>query len=905
MFRFFVSSTFNDMHHERDILQKRVFSKVNSYASKIGESVYFSDLRWGVNTAGLDEAAASRKIIENCIEEVENCRPYMIVILGSRFGTVMGDKIINEYTDKYGWDKCNGISVTALEIMAGEKFIGLDKILFYFRDIEGEYPKELFEDDYEDGKKKLIELKEKIEKSGAKVSRYTVRWNAKTNDIEGFEQFAELVEKDVETTINENHEAKNENIVFADNVAANAYISDEFISRIKNHLKTANAIVLKGGEYSGKTSTAACIVKQLKNDGYNVYPIFIKEGYKGKFDKKSMKEYIHKRMPEYKNNDSILFVIDGIDIISDSIKERNIVESMISDIDGMTGNHKLIITSSVDVLDEKATIIGLDERLDSKSIEGLQRTLLAGKEIPNEVRTAIEKKCIGKQYLYEKLLLQRLDMMTAGDYSQIDSYRKNKDTSVVDATIATQLSIIDNLPEEICELAYKSCMDFASDYEEEVINQSLWLLANSLDGFKLEDLVKILKFEEYRDDMLVYLLSACKNVFISRQNGKIDFISQKIKLYFQEKMRRLMGTSEKEIFESAFWTLYGKETNADYKTEAFFWLVKGGLSDRECVEFFLKMEPSTRSKMLKLFDDQNVNERINSEKDIEDRVTWAYTLGNSIGEYNMSSDMLFQYLDLLYEIMEEESVHRFINCAYLLNCIKELIKIRIKNQSSVSSILGIKGFTGKWESELNKAIDIQIKIYEYLQLDCTKLRDEFEIRREKLAEYYKNDPVTVINNGLLLINETKKYYEHYNELDEISKRIIGASKEIIKQSERRGGASGSKCLVAAAYVLYRTGDLAAMGRNDFEKAMYLYNNALEFLKICNDQGDNSWILMKEIGFLYHRMAVCMERKGNRPGYVRKCRTNAKSWLQSAYRDCDDPIISKTLLDAVRSLKTKV
>ena len=153
MFRFFVSSTFNDMHHERDILQKRVFSKVNSYASKIGESVYFSDLRWGVNTAGLDEAAASRKIIENCIEEVENCRPYMIVILGSRFGTVMGDKIINEYTDKYGWDKCNGISVTALEVMAGEKFIGLDKILFYFRDIEGEYPKELFEDDYENGKK--------------------------------------------------------------------------------------------------------------------------------------------------------------------------------------------------------------------------------------------------------------------------------------------------------------------------------------------------------------------------------------------------------------------------------------------------------------------------------------------------------------------------------------------------------------------------------------------------------------------------------------------------------------------------------------------------------------------------------------------------------------------------------
>ena len=226
---------------------------------------------------------------------------------------------------------------------------------------------------------------------------------------------------------------------------------------------------------------------------------------------------------------------------------------------------------------------------------------------------------------------------------------------------------------------------------------------------------------------------------------------------------------------------------------------------------------------------------------------------------------------------------------------KRILMLSYSNVSVDGATLGVANRIDNYEG----------RVVRYLQLDCTKLRDEFEIRREKLAEYYKNDPVTVINNGLLLINETKKYYEHYNELDEISKRIIGASKEIIKQSERRGGASGSKCLVAAAYVLYRTGDLAAMGRNDFEKAMYLYNNALEFLKICNDQGDNSWILMKEIGFLYHRMAVCMERKGNRPGYVRKCRTNAKSWLQSAYRDCDDPIISKTLLDAVRSLKTKV
>lgn len=50
----FVSSTFKDMHEERDILHKRVIPELNEYAVQYGESVSLCDLRWGVNTEDLD-----------------------------------------------------------------------------------------------------------------------------------------------------------------------------------------------------------------------------------------------------------------------------------------------------------------------------------------------------------------------------------------------------------------------------------------------------------------------------------------------------------------------------------------------------------------------------------------------------------------------------------------------------------------------------------------------------------------------------------------------------------------------------------------------------------------------------------------------------------------------------------
>ena len=50
MKKFFISSTFYDMHAERDMIQNIVQPAVNIKLNEQGEYVSFSDLRWGINT---------------------------------------------------------------------------------------------------------------------------------------------------------------------------------------------------------------------------------------------------------------------------------------------------------------------------------------------------------------------------------------------------------------------------------------------------------------------------------------------------------------------------------------------------------------------------------------------------------------------------------------------------------------------------------------------------------------------------------------------------------------------------------------------------------------------------------------------------------------------------------------
>ena len=85
--RIFISSTFEDMKRERDIIQQKIYpGLLEEYVHK-GWQIEFVDLRWGISK----EAGVSQKTMRICKEELARCqrispRPNFLILSGQRYG---------------------------------------------------------------------------------------------------------------------------------------------------------------------------------------------------------------------------------------------------------------------------------------------------------------------------------------------------------------------------------------------------------------------------------------------------------------------------------------------------------------------------------------------------------------------------------------------------------------------------------------------------------------------------------------------------------------------------------------------------------------------------------------------------------------------------------------------------
>ncbi|MBI3610877.1 MAG: DUF4062 domain-containing protein [Nitrospirae bacterium] len=82
--RLFISSTFRDMHVERDHLVRFVFSELKERCRKQRVHLIDVDLRWGVS----EDDAQDGKALDICLDEIDSCRPYFLGLLGHRYGWV-------------------------------------------------------------------------------------------------------------------------------------------------------------------------------------------------------------------------------------------------------------------------------------------------------------------------------------------------------------------------------------------------------------------------------------------------------------------------------------------------------------------------------------------------------------------------------------------------------------------------------------------------------------------------------------------------------------------------------------------------------------------------------------------------------------------------------------------------
>lgn len=88
MLSILISSTFNDMQAERDIIHQKVVPRLRRVAAGFGESVRLLDLRWGVNTESMSEETAAQKVLDVCLDEIDRCDGYMVCLLGQRYGWI-------------------------------------------------------------------------------------------------------------------------------------------------------------------------------------------------------------------------------------------------------------------------------------------------------------------------------------------------------------------------------------------------------------------------------------------------------------------------------------------------------------------------------------------------------------------------------------------------------------------------------------------------------------------------------------------------------------------------------------------------------------------------------------------------------------------------------------------------
>lgn len=117
----FVSSTFNDMHAERDYIKDFVAPRLQEQFAPMGIELRFIDLRWGIITS--EEGKIEQKeahILKVCFDEIERSKPFFIGLVGQRYGWIPGDKrfnLIDPHVRKYIPD--GDRSVTEMEMLFG------------------------------------------------------------------------------------------------------------------------------------------------------------------------------------------------------------------------------------------------------------------------------------------------------------------------------------------------------------------------------------------------------------------------------------------------------------------------------------------------------------------------------------------------------------------------------------------------------------------------------------------------------------------------------------------------------------------------------------------------------------------------------------------------------------------
>lgn len=629
----FISSTFQDMYRERDIILERTIPALNRRAMEFGDSVSACDLRWGIDTSNLDSNEMNQKILDVCFDEIDRCSPPMVVLLGERYGWIPPEATVEEISTQ--WDlrlKDLESSATALEIEYAA-FRHRQRTLFYFREAKGDVPAAYGPED-ELHRAKLEELKARIRRlANGRIRAYEVAYRDGQPDRGDLERFAAMVCEDVGALLEPEWEmGAGRSPIERELDSHRRFIEEKATAfRAKGHeLREAldaieageRLLLLKGEAGVGKSTLFGKLALELESRGWDVTALSCGMTL-GSSTADSLLLLLIRRLEAVTGHIAEEFGSARTDPTSserpkgytERLKER--YEFLCSELTGKGGRHVIMIDAADQLQADEArkslpfipadrlgdglrfVMTSLPE-LDTRSVDEEARTMevrpldQAGKrqvvngvlayhhkELPLPVIEALVEHEGNDTPLHISLMIQRLLLMNHEDYELINSLGGG-----IENIARHQIQIVEESQDSIEELSVALLREASRRFRPALTERVITLIGASRMGLRMSDLAALCEDDwNYLDVALMF--SYLRDSFFEREDGRIDFVHR----CFREGMRRYAPDDGRALHASILSMLRGLDSDDPLKrSETLYHCV--GADDRrsflahvaECLE---------------------------------------------------------------------------------------------------------------------------------------------------------------------------------------------------------------------------------------------------------------------------------------------------------------------------------
>ena len=696
MINYFVSSTFRDMQAERDTLQNVILPEIRKTANLIGQDVFLTDLRWGIDTSNTDIHESMNKIMSICMSEIDNCHPHMIILLGDRYGS-LPDIVTFESFLKSSHGQLfsagdKGKSITEMEIIHGLFHCENNDFTICIREPlkKEEIGDEMIPVFYETETpfiEKLAHLKkELIERFPQNVLSYSVKWDKKTHRITGLDEFISKLTLRLCSQIKENGSVpstperaqQNADELFVATQSKSFVGRKVYLQEIHEYMESSNysQILITGVSGVGKSCLMAKIAEIYGREGKTV-SIFCGNSPYIHDDVDLMHNLVYRlccildmdysvyadiysiytlketaEMLIQRIEDKVFIIIDSLDSI---VSEANI--HFLPDI-GASDKCKIIISIREDVKELHFSNNRWTTRLDVMDENELSemidlRLLNLRKELPLSSRDILLRKVAYHTPLYSSMAFQRVSSLNQFDFKKISSIVEQSENAAK-ALYRYIEDEVNNLPDredKLCVYLAEFCQySFQFSFRSTVL-QILCLFPN---GIRHEDIIGIaqkLGQQVSILDLKTYLNSLSSMVYIT-QNNRVHFLHKTI----YDALKNRFSENADSIYHATL--LYFKEVVNDDSMK---------LSDFIRIAYIYEDYRAIAEYLASLYLAEE-NYLLNGERKI-DLINTAMTSLRLVFNEIQDEEMAFDFVKAVVNSISEENVEEIYGlcCAFLFS----------------------------------------------------------------------------------------------------------------------------------------------------------------------------------------------------------------------------------------------